>query len=127
MVESSKLDWQMKCSPPRCLALIAASLVLFGCGKSTDSVLAKNARLFQTADPKLRQDWDTAAAAVKTNGYATAILALRVLQRQDLATEQRDAVEQALRAVGDKLYTAAERGDAAAKEDLEQLKKTLGR
>jgi hypothetical protein len=127
MVESSNRKWSIIPAPLRSMVVITASLIVFGCGQSVDSVTAKNAKFFQTADPNLRLDWETATAAVKTNGYASAILTLRRLQLQTLTAEQRSAVERTLSLVSDKLYAAADKGDAAAAQNLQQLKKALGR
>ncbi|HWH71406.1 MAG TPA: hypothetical protein VNT26_18670, partial [Candidatus Sulfotelmatobacter sp.] len=64
------------------------ALGLAGCGKNAASVGSRNAKLFQSANPQIKTQWDTAMAAVKTNGFVVSIVTLRNLQQASLTPEQ---------------------------------------
>jgi hypothetical protein len=111
--------------------LVAASLlgvaVLFcSCGKSADSLASKNAKLFES-DPQLKANWATASAALKTNGFATSIMALKTMQLAKLTPEQLQAVNDTVTAVNDKMYELANKGDAAAAKSIQDLRTSIRR
>lgn len=67
-----------------------------------------------------------AIAAAKTNGYVTAILTLKQLQREtNLTPEQAKAVTETLTALNDQMFKAAGKGDPNAKQAVEQLQKLI--
>lgn len=109
---------------PLAFGLCVAAAALGGCGKST----VDGNKVFQSASPVLKKSWDTAMEAEKTNGYAAAILHLQELRAQPgLSAEQTKAVEEASTAISDKMYDAANDGDPAAKQAIEDLRSASGR
>jgi len=111
-----------------CVKLIAVpaliALAFMGCSKSATSVGSRHAEAFQSADAQTKAIWDTALAAVKTNGFALAIVTLKSLQAQPALTpEQLKAVNETATAVSDQMYAAANRNDPAALQAIEELRK----
>lgn len=108
----------------RCAALSLAVGLLFGCNKSVES----GASAFQSASPEIRKAWDSATAALKTNGYATAIIQLQQLRAQSgITIEQGKAIEQATAKINQQMYDAANRNDPGAIASIEELRKAMGR
>jgi len=104
------------------------AFLLVGCQKNAASMASDNAKLFQSADPTIKADWDAAIAATRTNGYAAAILSLKSLRQQtNLTSQQATAVDQMLTAINDQMYEAANKGDANAQQSIEELRKAMGR
>jgi hypothetical protein len=107
-----------------CLLVVAVA-GLSGCGKTAAT---DGNKAFQSASPDLKKSWDMAMAAMKTNGYAAAILHLQELRAQPgLSAEQTKAVEETSTAISDKMYDAANDGDPAAKQAIEDLRSASGR
>jgi len=110
-----------------CVKLIAVpaliALAFMGCSKSATSVGSHHAEAFQSADAQTKALWDTALAAVKTNGYAVAFVTLKSLQAQPgLTPQQLQAVNETATAVSDQMYAAANRNDPAALQAIEELR-----
>jgi hypothetical protein len=110
-----------------CICLSLAALVMAGCSKNAASLGSSNAKLFATAPAPIKAEWDKATAAIATNGYAAAILSLKNLQAQSLTPEQTKAINDTVTAVSDQMYAAANKGDAAAKQALQDLRRATGR
>ena len=106
--------------PVKLLAL--AVLVIAGCGRDPAALGAHNSKLFESAEAPIKSEWQTAMAAVNTNGYVTAVVTLQKLQQMKLTPQQLDAVNQTVTAVSDQMYQAANKGDARAKQALEELR-----
>jgi hypothetical protein len=104
----------------RLTAASAALLLLAGCGKKA-LVTADDAKVFDKAAPELRQMWQTALEASKTNDYVTAEMVLYRLSRPDLVPEQQDAVNRHLTALTERLNDAVAKGDPAAKAAVTEL------
>lgn len=110
------------------LLAAAAAGILAGCGQpSAESLGAANAKLFQSSDPPIKSQWDAATAAVKTNGFAEAILALTKMQSATLSPEQRKAVDETVTAVSDQMYESANKGEAAGLKAIEKMRQATGR
>jgi hypothetical protein len=110
------------------LALAASGLFISGCRKSPESVAAGSQAAFQSAPADVKTKWDKALAAVKANDYATALIALRDLQYEtNLSPVQQDAVGKTATAVSDRMYEAANKGDAKATAAIETVRKAMGR
>jgi len=101
-------------------AASAALLLLAGCGKKA-VVTAHDAQVFDQASPELKQMWQTALEASKTNDYVTAEMALYRLSRPELTSEQRDAISRQLTALTERLNDAVAKGDPAAKAAVAEL------
>lgn len=105
-----------------CLATVLFSIT--GCGKGKGSDPAQLAKLFQSADPQTKADWDKASAAAETNDFVTAILTLKKLQEQPgLTPEQRTAVNDSMTAANDQLSAAVQKGDPNATKALEEIRR----
>jgi hypothetical protein len=97
--------------------------LLVGCIKSADSVGASQSRSFQSADAETKSTWDTALSALKTNGYAVAFIAIRKLREQtNLTPDQVRSLDKTATALSDQLYAAANKGDTAAVNALQELR-----
>ncbi len=112
--------------------LLPALLFVSGCGRSSakdpNKVGSQYRKVFQTADPQVKECWDTAMDAMKTNGYASATLALQnLLQQTNVTPEQTQAAHETVVAVSDKMYEAANKGDAAAQQAIQELRKATAR
>ncbi len=104
--------------------LSLAVLLMPGCSKSASSVGSRNTKAFQSANPETKASWDTALAAMNTNGFVTATVALMKLQQvPSLTPDQLKAVNETVTAVSDQMYAAANKGDANAKNAIEELRK----
>lgn len=106
-------------------------VILSGCGggaKDPNKLSAQYDPLFASADPETKACWETATGALQTNGYAVTILAVRtMLQTGKLTPEQTQAAQETATAANDKMYEAANKGDAAALQAIEDLRKATGR
>ncbi len=107
----------------RCLLTLYFSLavigLLCGCSKKTGA----NNQAFEKAPPEIKAIWDQAVADDQANNYVSSITEYRSLmaQRSKLTGEQLDAVNTAALAINQRLYAAANNGDAAAKVASQKL------
>lgn len=107
---------------PVLLALALAA----GCGRrSASSVADSHPGLFPSG--QLKQEWDTAKAAMRTNGYVTAVTALRKMQLEKVSAEQLNAINDTLRTLNLQMINAADKGDANANNALKELGNKSGR
>ena len=104
----------------RLTAASAALLLLAGCGKK-GLVTADDVRVFDKASPELKQMWQTALEASKTNDYVTAEMVLYRLSRPELTPEQRDAISRQLTDLTERLNVAVAKDDPAAKAAVAEL------
>ena len=95
-------------------------MLLAGCGKKA-LVTADDAQVFDQAAPELKQMWQTALAASKTNDYVTAEMVLYRLSRPELTPEQKDAINRHLTSLTERLNDAVAKGDPAAKAAVAEL------
>lgn len=98
------------------VALMAACMLLNGCGDQA----AKS--VFNSAKPEIKATWLQALAADKANDYVSANTNLVFLITQDITSEQRQAVQDTLRALNERMNNAAASGDANARKALDTLK-----
>lgn len=106
---------------------VAGLFLLAGCRKSASTLGSRNASLFKAATPEIKLQWDTATAAMATNGFVPAMVALKKLQQAGLTSEQTAAVGATATAVSDEMYAAANKGDARAKEAIVTLRQLNAR
>ncbi len=89
---------------------------------------ANSSKAFQSAKPEIKVAWDSIAAAVKANEYATALLGCRKLRAEPgITPEQIQAVDKTSAAVNEQMYKAFNDGDAKAKASIEEMRKATGR
>jgi len=106
------------------LAVLAAPLLAGGCGrKSGPAVGAADTQAFDKAPPEVKQVWDRALEADRTNGYVVAQKLLYGLSQQPLSPGQKDAVSNATAAISKRMYGAADKGDAAALDAIRELRR----
>jgi hypothetical protein len=85
-------------------------------------------KAFANAPAEIKEAWQKASDAAKSNDYTGALLLLQDLRaRPGLSAEQGQAAERTAAAVSDRMYDAAAKGDAKAKEALDQMRKARGR
>lgn len=106
---------------------VVLAVGLAGCSKDAESLGSAGSKSFQSADPAIKAQWEAANAAVKTNGYAEAIIGFKKLQSTNLSPEQRKAVDDTVTAVSDQMYEAANKGEAAAVKAVQRLREVSGR
>lgn len=109
----------------RCnLALAALLLLTFasGCGKSARSVAAGNSGLFTSAP--LKDEWDTAMAAMQTNGFFVALTTLNKMRLENPTPDpnQLAAINDTIKSLNNQMLDLANKGDPNARSALEQLK-----
>jgi len=109
------------------LSSVVLTVSLFGCNKSASGTGSKHSKLFTSADPAIKAAWETAMAAVGTNGYVTASQSFKELLASTLTPDQVKAVTETATALSDQMYAAANSGDANAIAALKELGKTKGR
>jgi hypothetical protein len=102
--------------------LLAALLTACSRKASLNSVL--DSKAFDSAPADVQSTWRAAVSDLQTNGYAPAYVELFKLQSMDndLAPEQRGAVESAITTVSAKVFDAAGRGDPAALNAMEEIR-----
>jgi hypothetical protein len=104
--------------------LLVVLVVALGCSKLTSAKAAVDAKTFDSASAEVKEQWNTILSAAGTNGYTTAILTCRkLLTNQDLTPEQRDAINKTQTAVQDKMFDAAQKGNATAQQAVADIRK----
>jgi hypothetical protein len=107
------------------LVCVLASVLglLCGCSKDSSSLSSHDKKAFDSASPELKQMWQTALDASRTNDFEGAKTLLYNLARSDITPDQQQAVKRALTELDQKFTQALEKGDPAAKQALEALQK----
>jgi hypothetical protein len=97
--------------------------VLAGCGKGGSGSGTSG---FSSAAPEIKEAWEKAVVADKTNDYVPAVLGYKqiLLQRDQLPPSQVKAVEEASSKLYQRLVEASTKGDPAARQALSQLQPT---
>jgi len=107
------------------------TVLLQGCngGGSGDArkLNSQYSKVFASADPQVKELWEKAGAAIQTNGFSLAMRSLREIMETNATPEQISAAGATAKAVSDQMYDAANKGDANAKEALNELRKASGR
>lgn len=111
------------------MAAVAGLGLVAGCGsKNATEVSGKYDEAFRSAPAEVKANWEASKAAMKTNGYVPATIALMNLQSvTTLSPDQRKAVDDTVTAVSDQMYEAANNGDAAAQRAIDELRSASGR
>lgn len=100
--------------------IVMMAIFAAGCGAKKAAVGAKS---FDSAPPQIKQAWDKAWAADKTNDYLAAATGYKALlnSHDALKPEQAQAVQEANGKLLQRLVNAATAGDAAAKQALQSM------
>jgi DNA-binding SARP family transcriptional activator len=113
-------------SPLATLALML-SLFFVGCSKPAIPKVPTDTKAFESADPKIKANWEKAISAAAANDYATAILTCRQLQTEsELTPQQRTAVIDTITAENNQLLDGLKKGDQNAIHANEQILKGWG-
>ena len=89
------------------------------CNKSVSS----GGSVLESAKPEVKKGWDTAMAAMKTNGYATAIIELqRIRALPEVTAAQGKVIDASSTKISDAMYAAANKDDPNAKAAIEDLR-----
>lgn len=107
------------------MALVALIPLVAGCGKqqSSATIGGKEDQAFATAPADIKSAWDKGRAAMGSNDFIGATLIMQKLRTQTgLNSDQRAAIDQAMIAVSDAMYDAANRGDAKALDAINKLR-----
>lgn len=108
--------------------VVSIGLVLVSCGPNPQAAASRGEKVFHSASPEAKALWTEATLSVKTNGYAPALISLGKLHAlPGLTPEQTKAVEETSAAVSAKMYAAANKGDPAATQALEDLRRLQSR
>lgn len=110
---------------PWCSLLLGAGLVaLCGCGRNAaDTGAAVPQQVFDNSVPELKQVWDRALEADRTNDFVGAQTLLYALTRSRLTPSQDQAVRGEMATVSKRMSDLAEKGDPAALKALEELRR----
>jgi hypothetical protein len=112
----------MKYSPILAVGLVTLALCA-GCKKDPLKMTTSEANAFGSATPEIKQLWDAALEADKTNGYMTAEVCLYNIFRPEATEEQKSAAGKKLAEIHQRLLALVEKGDADAKAALQEMQK----
>jgi hypothetical protein len=101
----------------------AAVLLCGGCKKnSATGPTTSDIKAFDTATPEVKQVWQTALQADRTNDYAGGITLYFSLMREDLTPAQQEVVAKLSTSLKQRLSDAAQKGDPAAQAAVQELR-----
>ncbi len=105
------------------LGVMVGLLFLTGCGKKAEPALSgAEIGAFDKAPQEMKQTWNLALEASKTNDYVTAQTLLFGLLRQQPTPEQTEAIQKEIGLSRQRLEEALAKGDPAAQAALKQLR-----
>ena len=108
-----------------CTTFLAVAVVLLcgGCKKgSSPGPTAAEIKAFEAATPEVKQVWQVALDADRTNDYGKGLSVYYSLLHENLTEEQREAVGRLSTGLKQRLSDAAQKGDAAALAALQELR-----
>ncbi len=100
----------------RTTLLALTVLISAGCGQNAAHLTADQTKAFDSAPPEVKQTWDKALAADKSNDYVAAQTALSSLSQMILSDQQQKVLDEERAAFGQRLMQAADKNDPAAVE-----------
>ena len=115
----------MVCRGCAILPLVTALVLLSfptGCKRGSSELTAADSHAFDSATPELKQQWELALEATKTNGYVVSHTILYDILRLDLPANQRQAAQHQLTIVTDRFNAALDKGDPEAQAALAELR-----
>ena len=104
------------------LTAVAALVFLAACKRGSSELNAADSHAFDSATPELKQQWEIAQQASKTNGYVVSHTILYDILRLDLPAAQRQAAQHQLAIVTDHFHADLDKGDPAAQAALAELR-----
>jgi hypothetical protein len=107
----------------RAAALFLAVGFVATAGIACNKSVSSGGSALQTASPDVKKGWDTAMAAMNTNGFAVAIIELqKIRQLPGVSAAQGKAIDDASTKISDQMYAAANKDDPKAKAAIEDLR-----
>jgi len=103
------------------LAIVVLALVIPGCKKNAGGK-APNISAFDTAPEEIKQVWNLALAADKTNDYYTAEGMLYDLIRREISPAQTEAARAQLVITHHRMQDGVEKGEPEAKAAFEKIR-----
>jgi hypothetical protein len=104
---------------------VAAVWLCGGCTKKISTgPTAADIKAFDTSTPELKQVWQAALDADRTNDYAKGLSLYYSLLSENLPPEQHDAVARLSTGLNQRLSDAAAKGDASAQAALQELRQS---
>ena len=103
------------------LAAVLAGFSTAGCKKQTESS-KPNPAAFDTAAPEIKNIWDLALEADRTNDYYAAEVMLYDLTRKEITPEQLQAAKNQLVLTHHRMQDGVEKGDPEAKAAFEKIR-----
>lgn len=105
----------------------AAIIAIAGCGNESPSMSSQERALLENSTPEIKQLFETAWAADKTDNYQSAWTNYQALVRKGLSLDQSMALQTALKSLKMRVLAAAAKGDAGAKATLDYINAESGR
>jgi len=108
---------------PAVMLAVAATLLFGACKKGNSAGPAPvETKAFEAAAPEVKQVWQAALDADRTNDYGKGLKLYYSLLGETLTPEQRDAVARLSTSLKERMSDAAAKGDSAAQEALQELR-----
>ncbi len=108
---------------PGVMLALAATLLFGGCKKGSSAGPAPaEVKAFEAAAPEVKQVWQAALDADRTNDYGKGLSLYYSLLGGNLTPEQRDAVARLSTDLKQRMSDAAAKGDATAQAALQELR-----
>ncbi len=101
---------------------VVVEMVVAGCGNSAPKMTAAEKSVFEKSTPEIKQLFEKAQAADKANDYFSACTNYYAVMHQNLTMDQAMAMQTAMVALKQRVFDAADKGDAGAKTTLEFMK-----
>ncbi len=105
-----------------CVLAISGVWMGGGCRGNSSAFSERDKGAFENASPELKQTWQAALEASRTNDFEGAKKLFYSLAPES-TPEQQQAVKRALTALDEKFSEALHRGDPAAQQALDALRK----
>lgn len=107
--------------------LLAMVMLASGCGDHPPKLSSEEGKAFESAPPEVKQVWDKALAADKSNDYVAAQIALDSLSQMTLNDLQKKALSTERDAFGQRLMRAVNKNDPAAIQAVQNSQKNRSR
>lgn len=101
--------------------LAATGILVAGCNQAT-KVSSQQKSLFENSTPKIKQLFQTAQTADSQNNYLSAYTNYQAILNQKLSVDQVMAMQTVMKALTERIYSAAGRGDAGAEVAVKYMK-----
>jgi len=107
---------------------ILAGLFMAGCSDgSAPKLSSREKALFETSTPEIKRLFEAALAADQADNYLSASTNYYALLRQNLSSDQAMAMQTAMVSLKERVFEAADKGDAGAKAAVEYYKANSAR